>query len=347
MSTSRRTETFVAAFTAALLATGSLFAVTTTAAAADVTIVQTDFADGTLGSWEQSGGDGSTLSVIDYEGGKVLQVANRAADYVGVQTPAGALSALQPGATYTLTMKARLADGTAGSAGVRFVMKPAYTWIGNTTMAAGAWTTVSGTFAVPADADTSALQVYLGTGDLTPAAPYTYLVDDLTITGPPAGPTVTTVTAADFEDGTIGSWSQSGGDGSTLSVIDLDGGKVLQVANRNADYVGLQSPTSIFEPGVTYDISARVKLADGVAGDAGVRFVMKPAYAWIGNTTMNAAGWTIDHRQLHGAGRRRHDAAAALHRHRRGGIRRARTPTWSTTSWSRPRSPTTPAPTPT
>lgn len=291
MSTSRRTETFVAALTATLLA-GSMLAITTTAAAADVTITHTDFEDGTLGDWQQSGGDGSTLSVIDFDGGKVLQVANRAADYVGVQTPAGALASLTPGGTYTFSMKARLADSTTGSADVRFVMKPAYTWIGNTTMSAGAWTTVSGTFAVPADADTSALQVYLGTGDLTPAAPYTYLVDDLTITGPPAGPTVTTITAVDFEDGTTGSWTQSGGDGTTLSVIDQVGSKVLQVANRNADYVGLQSPTSIFEPGVTYDISARVKLADGVAGDAGVRFVMKPAYAWIGNSTMNAAGWT-------------------------------------------------------
>ena len=36
----------------------------------------------------------------------------------------------------------------------------------------------------------------------------------------------------------------------------------------------------------------RARLAAGVAGSAGVRFVMKPAYTWIGNTTMTADGWT-------------------------------------------------------
>ncbi|MFT4285666.1 MAG: endo-1,4-beta-xylanase [Protaetiibacter sp.] len=290
MSTPRRIETFAAIVAAAALAAGSLLAVSA-ASAADVTIVHTDFEDGTLGGWQQSGGDASTLSVVDLDGGKVLRVADRGADYVGVQSAAGALSGLQPGQSYTFSLRARLADGTP-DAQLRFVMKPAYTWIGNTTVTAGSWTTVSGSYTVPADADTSALQVYLGTGDLSPAAPYTYLVDDLTITGPPAGPTVTTVTSVDFEDGTIGSWQQSGGDGGTLSVIDLDGGKVLRVADRAADYVGIQSPTGIFQPGVSYDISMRVRLAAGTPATQ-VRFVMKPAYDWIGNAAVTADAWTV------------------------------------------------------
>ncbi|MEJ3404305.1 endo-1,4-beta-xylanase [Rathayibacter sp. YIM 133350] len=138
-----------------------------------------DFEDGTIGTWGQSGGGGSTLSVVDVDGGKALSVSGRDADYVGIQSPTGLFT---PGQTYTFSMKARLADGTAGSAGVRFVMKPDYAWIGNTTMTAGTWTTVTGDYTVPAGATPSTLQVYLGTGDLTPAAPYGYLVDDITIT---------------------------------------------------------------------------------------------------------------------------------------------------------------------
>ena len=82
-------------------------------------------------------------------------------------------------------MRARLAPDTVGSAGVRLVVKPAYAWVGNTTMTADAWTTVTGTYTVPADADPATLQVYIGTGALD--GPYTYLVDDLTITAPAGG----------------------------------------------------------------------------------------------------------------------------------------------------------------
>ncbi len=169
------------------IATGALLlgmAAATPAAAEPVAVISTDFEDGTLGPWQQSGGP--ALTVVDVDGGKALQVANRAADFDGIQTPPGAFADLEPG-TYTFSMRAKLADGTAGSTGVRFVMKPAYTWIGNTTMTADAWTTVTGTLPITAETDTSALQVYIGTGNLDPVAPYTYLIDDLVITGGTSG----------------------------------------------------------------------------------------------------------------------------------------------------------------
>src|SRR5688572_8978788 len=104
-------ETVVASLVATVLGVASVLVATSAAAAP---IVSTDFEDGTLGGWEQSGGGASTLSIIDFDGGKVLQVADRDQDYVGVQTAAGALSSLVPGETYTFTMRARLADGVAG-----------------------------------------------------------------------------------------------------------------------------------------------------------------------------------------------------------------------------------------
>lgn len=143
-----------------------------TAAGDPVVVVSNDFENDSWEPWLPSGGP--TLSVVDVDGGgKALQVAGRTADYIGIETPAGLL---EEGTEYTFSMRARLAEGTPGEAGVRFVMKPGYTWIGSTTMTADAWTTVTGTLVAPADG-----QVYLGTGDL-PEGTYTYLVDDLLIT---------------------------------------------------------------------------------------------------------------------------------------------------------------------
>lgn len=145
-----------------------------TAAGDPVVVASNDFENGSWEPWTLSGEP--TLSVVDVDGTQALKVAGRSADYIGIQTPAGLL---EEGTEYTFSVRARLAEGTAGEAGVRFVMKPDYTWIGNTTMTADSWTTVTGTLTAPADG-----QVYIGTGDL-PAGTYTYLLDDLLITAAP------------------------------------------------------------------------------------------------------------------------------------------------------------------
>jgi GH35 family endo-1,4-beta-xylanase/peptidoglycan/xylan/chitin deacetylase (PgdA/CDA1 family) len=160
----------------------ALGATAATAAEPTTTVSSEDFEDGSFAPWTASGGP--TLSVVDADGDKALQVANRKADYEGIESP----RLLKPGATYTLTMKARLAPGTPGSAEIRFVVKPSYNWVGNATMTAGAWTTVTGTFTVPRDADPAGLPVYLGTGALSGSSdPYAYQVDDIVVTGDAGG----------------------------------------------------------------------------------------------------------------------------------------------------------------
>ncbi|KQR11966.1 endo-1,4-beta-xylanase [Cellulomonas sp. Leaf334] len=273
----------LAAVPAAVVTTG------TAALAADTTLVSTDFTDGTLGGWTQSGGP--TLSFVDVDGNPALQVANRTEDFDGIQTPAGLFEDVEPGTVLTLSMRARLAPETVGSAGVRLVVKPAYGWVGNTTMTADAWSTVTGTYTVPADADPAMLQVYLGTGALD--APYTYLVDDITITAPAATPSVETIVSTDFTDGTYSDWAASGG--ATLSVVDVEGNPALQVANRTEDFDGIQTAAGLFAdvaPGTELTLSMRARLAPETVGSAGVRLVVKPAYAWVGNTTMTADAWT-------------------------------------------------------
>ncbi|WP_197060581.1 endo-1,4-beta-xylanase [Arthrobacter sp. L77] len=142
-------------------------------------LLSEDFEDGAFGPLVQNGG--ATLSVVDADGDKALLVKGRTNDYDGVKTPA---DLLQAGGTYSFSAQVKLAAaGMTTSA--RFVVEPAYSWVGNTTVTADAWTTVSGTFTAPTGADPATLRAYLGTGDL--GAPYDYLVDDVVITGT-AGP---------------------------------------------------------------------------------------------------------------------------------------------------------------
>ena len=87
----------------------------------------------------------------------------------------------------TLSAKVRLAGTTAATTSARLVVKPAYTWVGNSSgVSTAAWTTLTGTYTVPdtgvAPAD---LQVYLGTDALSDGtATYDYYVDDVSITLP-------------------------------------------------------------------------------------------------------------------------------------------------------------------
>ena len=85
---------------------------------------------------------------------------------------------LTPGVEYTFTMQVRLE--APGTADVRFVVKPSFTWVGNATVNGSSWTTLTGTFTPPAGADPSTLQVYIGSGPHSGGAgAYAYLVDDL------------------------------------------------------------------------------------------------------------------------------------------------------------------------
>ena len=54
---------------------------------------------------------------------------------------------------YTFSMRARLPEGAAGLTDVRLVVKPNFTWVGNTTIDATGWTTISGTYTLPADVE--------------------------------------------------------------------------------------------------------------------------------------------------------------------------------------------------
>ena len=163
---------------------------------ADTVVSSANFDDSTTGTWIPDGSP--TLSYVDNGTGKALSIL-RAADFDGIQSPTGLLA---EGTTYTFSMQAKLPDGTAGTAAVRFVVKPAYNWVGNTTIDASGWKTVTGTYDVPAGTDLAAVQIYIGSDNQ--AAPYTILVDDILITAPGSAPGGTGVLDSDCSNGYVG-----------------------------------------------------------------------------------------------------------------------------------------------
>ncbi len=132
-----------------------------------------DFSDGTLDGWRPTG-SASGIGVVQLDGDEVLEVADRATDWTGIESP----SLFSAGETYHLSMRVRLADGTPATH-ARFVVRPDYTWVGDVAVTADRWTTVSGTYTVPMDAGAGDTTIYIGTGDLD--APFTYYVDDVRV----------------------------------------------------------------------------------------------------------------------------------------------------------------------
>jgi endo-1,4-beta-xylanase len=258
-----------------LAAAALIVAPLTTAAAADTVITSIDFEDGTPGTWTQSGGGENTLSFPEVDGSRVLQVTDRDADYVGIESPLGVF---EPGTTYSVSARIKLAEGTPATQ-ARFVMKPAYTWAGNAPVTADAWTTLTGQYAIPAGTDVSAFQLYIGTGDLAPAAPYTYYLDDITVTAvdatdpvdptDPGIPPVTGPTALsnDFEEG-LGGWGprDSGSGAPTVALTAEDpqqGTQAAALTGRTSQGSGFGHPIAGLQADTTYKVTAWVRFGAG------------------------------------------------------------------------------------
>jgi endo-1,4-beta-xylanase len=267
-----------------------------TALSANPTVVSSvNFDNGTTGDWTQSGNP--TLGYVDDgNGGQALSIL-RAADYEGIQSPTNLLAA---GVEYTFSMRAKLPDGVAGSTDVRFVVKPNYNWVANTTIDASGWTTVTGTYTLPDGVDPSTAQIYIGSTDASDSSAYTILIDDILITAPAAPtptptptPTITTIDSVDFNDSTTGDWIQNGGP--TLDYVDDgSGGKALAILRTN-NWDGIQSPTGLMAADTQYTLSMKARLPEGSAlTSTSVRFVVNhdsSQYDWVANGTIDASGW--------------------------------------------------------
>ncbi|MBN2116460.1 MAG: endo-1,4-beta-xylanase [Anaerolineales bacterium] len=238
-------------------------------AAGSSVVSSVNFDDSTTGAWTQSGSP--TLGYVDDEsGGQALSIT-RAADYEGIQSPTGLLEA---GVVYTFSMRARLpADSAVTSTDVRFVVKPNYNWVGNTTINATDWTTVTGTYILPDGVDPAEAQIYIGSTDQTD--PYTILIDDILITAPDSGGgggTGAEVINTDFENGLDG-WVLREADDTpaTLVLTETESHSPTHAAlvtdrDGQGDGIG-RDVTGIMNPNTAFNITAWVKFAAGEPAD--------------------------------------------------------------------------------
>ena len=259
---------------AAALVAAPLVVAGTAAGAAETaeatTVLDLDFEDGTWGDWTPIGstvdGARATVAVVEDEGGHVLQVADRVSDHDGIRSPDVRFEA---GASYTFSMRAKLAEGTEGTADLRFVtvVGEQYGWVANTTVDADGWTTLTGTASVPAGTG----GVFIGSGDLSTGGPYTFLVDDLLVTSTGGGavdPGPAVDLSFDFEDGTLQGWEPRATEQGppTLEVAEGDahgGDHAARVTDRVHQGQGIQYPvTGVLTPGSTYDFEAWLRFDD-------------------------------------------------------------------------------------
>ena len=262
---SAATNLLTALVTLGLIVSAGFIAAPIAAAADPVVVSSVDFDDSTIGTWTQSGNP--TLGFVDDgNGGQALSIL-RAADYEGIESPLGLLG---HGVEYTISMRARLPEGTAGTSQVRFVVKPNFTWVGNTTIDGAGWTTISGTYTLPDGVDPTAASIYIGSADQSGA--YTILVDDILITAPDAPPPTETIISTDFESGPDGWIPRGDAQGPPTVTLTTDESHspthAALVSDRTSQGDGIgRDVTGLMVPGRTYVITAWLKFATGSPTD--------------------------------------------------------------------------------
>ncbi|MCC2336518.1 endo-1,4-beta-xylanase [Cellulomonas wangsupingiae] len=266
------------------------------AAAPPVVVVSANFDDGTLGQLQQSGNP--TFEYVAEGAGRALSVSGRVNSWDGVSSAEGVFEA---GTEYTLSARVRLPAGsaptTAHFTGFNGVANPdgVYTWVGDTPVTADAWTTVTGTYTLPAGSVPAKSKVTLEVGG---AAPWpAFLLDDVLVTrAAPTPPPTTTVVSANFDDGTLGQLQQSGNP--TFEYVAEGAGRALSVSGRVNSWDGVSSAEGVLEAGTEYTLSARVRLPAGSAPTTahftGFNGVANPdgVYTWVGDTPVTADAWT-------------------------------------------------------
>lgn len=270
----RRLRTALSVLAAAAVVATPFLSPAAPAAAASSTVSSVDFEDGTTGEWTQSGSP--TLAVVDDPAGgpgKVLSVTNHTQDYEGIESPSGLFT---EGTSYTFSARIYVPDAAAQA---RFVVKNGYHWVGNTTVPAGEWTTISGTHI--ADDDDSS--VYIGVDEAVSA----FYLDDIVITAEGAAPTPgtqapgTVLVDDDFETD-LGAWTARNGTGDshpTISVVDggADGtAHAAQVSERTHEGDGIQLDVAgTLLANATYHFDGYVRFADGVDPGEGLTVSMR------------------------------------------------------------------------
>ncbi len=238
-----------------------------------------DFENVDTAPWAPRGGSTTITRSTDQfaTGTGSLLVANRGGAHHGVTQSVP----VESGATYDVSFKVKYID-PAAPATLRFqgsvdfgsaVGGSQYVTVLGADATRDTWSTISGGVTVPEGRDLSTYQFYIENVYGSASYPSFYL-DDVTFvkTSGGSGETANTILSADFEDGVQGFTARDSQGTPTVDVTTDEfhgGAQALLVSNRTGQGDGAGYDfTGDFVVGQTYDISAWVKMANGVTADS-------------------------------------------------------------------------------
>jgi endo-1,4-beta-xylanase len=271
------------------------------------TLVQNNWEDGTLQGWGPFGSASLVNSAAAANSGtRSLLTTGRTAGYNGPSVNLAGL--LVPGATYQLTVWARLLATTPATPATQVAMTVQrtaggvtnYDGVTSATANDSGWVKLSGlySFAGPAP---SALTLYVESASATAS----YYIDDFTvelISGASGPPPNTTGLSTNFETGTAQGWqSRTGSETVAPTTAGPHGGNfALLTTGRTAPYAGpAYDVTNVMFNGASYDVSVWLKLAPSAAGQtAQMRVSLQrdagsftSYHTVIGNAAVGASAW--------------------------------------------------------
>jgi endo-1,4-beta-xylanase len=261
------------------------------------------FEDGTLQGWIPRGPVTLTNTAdAAADGARSLLTTGRTAGFNGPSL--NVLGVLRKGATYGVSVKARLVTGTAATTIKMTVQRTpvgaanAFDPIGSSvSVTDAAFVTMSGTYSF--GTDVSGLLLYVEAA----AATASYYIDSFSmveLAPPPGPPANTTGAVAAFETGQDGWFSRTGTETVAVSNADAHSGtQSLLTTNRTSSFRGpALDVTNVMFNGSRYRISLWVKLAPAQADtqlrlslDRRLGTVSQTFHQVIGNTTVTSGAW--------------------------------------------------------
>jgi len=240
--------------------------VTTTEQAALTLVAEHDWEDGTLEGWVPRGGGVVLANSAEAaaDGTHSLKTTGRSAGFHGPSL--NVFGVLTKGATYEISVKARLVTGEAATT-LRLTMQQTpvggtnqfFTVAQNTNATDGAWVTLTGTFSY--NVDVSGLLLYVE----ATATAASYYIDSFTVTETVPPPAVSIL--HDFENGTNQGWTPRGPVTLTNTTeAAADGTHSLKTTGRTSGFHGPSlNLLGVLRKGATYQVTVRARLVTGQA----------------------------------------------------------------------------------
>ena len=210
--------------------------------------------------------------------------------------------AMENGATYWFAVEMMAASPEFDGARINLAGHEAGGPVGNGTLSATEWTTISGTIVAGANQMIRATSPDADLQVLVRSARMIRTVDAPPVTEPPVAGGWETVAAIDFENGTLvdtlgNTWRTATGAATVIDFVadPADADNTVLSVTQTADWQGLETPAGLIENGVQYRLSADVRGADGFTGSA--RFVSSDngdsGHSWRdSNVSINDAEWS-------------------------------------------------------